>query len=107
MPCAERREPRAQVFPSPRVSSAPGNLLCAHYSAWGRPGAGPPLLSSRVCRRGHCALLEGPSGLFVFAADETAGDCRGDRKVLGRAPGGVVVAKAGEGEAWAFGKVMT
>lgn len=37
-PSAGRGSSRAQVCPSPRVSSAPSNLLLAHYSAGGRWG---------------------------------------------------------------------
>lgn len=74
----------------------PGNLLCAHYSAGGRRRGWPPLLSPREYRRGHCTLLEVPSGLFVFASVGPSGQGgrRAGRKA--RAGGG----KGDVGESW-------
>lgn len=55
----------AQVRPSPRVSSASGNLLRAHYFARVEGVAAASFILSSL-PSGHRALLKVPSGLFVF-----------------------------------------
>lgn len=65
-PSAGRGSSRAQGCPSPRVSSAPSNLLLAHYSA-GADGVAAASFILLSGLSGHRMLLEVPSGLFVFA----------------------------------------
>lgn len=57
---------RARAVPSPRVSSAPGNLLRAHYSPGPTGWPAAPFILPSV-PSGRRMLLEVPSGLFVFA----------------------------------------
>lgn len=98
----------AQVRPSPRVSSASGNLLRAHYSARVEGVAAASFILSSL-PSGHRALLKVPSGLFVFALDGTvpAGLWEGGRKIPGPGDWKGGVGRASKGESRNCERVLT